>query len=73
MRPRWTATVTMRSRQRITATWNGNPTWDASGNVMTMGPGGNGNLPAGGTTNFGFTVSVSNGNFSAPAVTCSVP
>ena len=67
----WTATVTMRSGQRITATWNGTPSWDASGNVMTMRPNGNGNLPAGGSTSFGFTVSVSNGNFSAPAVTCS--
>jgi peptidoglycan/xylan/chitin deacetylase (PgdA/CDA1 family) len=68
----WTSTVTVGSGQRVSATWNGTPSWDSSGNVMTMRPNGNGTLPAGGTTTFGFTVMVSNGNFAAPAVTCRV-
>ena len=69
----WTATVTVGSGQRVSATWNGSPSWDSSGNVMTMRPNGNGSLPAGGGTTFGFTVMVSNGNFSAPATTCRTP
>jgi endo-1,4-beta-xylanase len=61
----WTTTVTVRSPQRISATWNGSPTWDSSGNVMTMRPNGNGNLAAGASTSFGFTV-MANGNWTAP-------
>jgi endo-1,4-beta-xylanase len=68
----WTSTVTMNNGQVITATWNGSPTWPQA-NLMIMRPNGNGNLGPGASTNFGFTVSVSNGNFAAPAVTCSVP
>ncbi len=63
----WTTTVTVRSPQRVSATWNGSPTWDNSGNVMTMRPNGNGNLAAGGSTSFGFTV-MANGNFTAPTL-----
>ena len=66
----WTATVTVGGGQRVSATWNGSPSWDSTRNVMTMRPNGNGSLPAGGSTTFGFTVMVSNGNFSAPATTC---
>lgn len=69
----WTATVTVGAGQRVSATWNGSPSWDASGNVMTMRPSGNGNIPAGGSTTFGFTVMVSNGNFNPPATTCRTP
>jgi endo-1,4-beta-xylanase len=69
----WLSTVTVGSGQRVSATWNGTPSWDSSGNVMTMRPNGNGSLGAGGTTSFGFTVMVSNGNFAAPPVTCRVP
>lgn len=69
----WTATVTVGSGQRVSATWNGSPSWDSSGNVMTMRPNGNGSLPAGGSTTFGFTVMVTNGNFAAPATTCRTP
>jgi peptidoglycan/xylan/chitin deacetylase (PgdA/CDA1 family) len=69
----WTATVTVGSGQRVSATWNGSPSWDSSGNVMTMRPSGNGSLPAGGSTTFGFTVMVTNGNFAAPATTCRTP
>ena len=49
----------------VSTTWNGSPTWDTSGNVMTMRPNGNGNLAAGASTSFGFTV-MTNGNFAAP-------
>ncbi|MGC9671183.1 polysaccharide deacetylase family protein [Planosporangium sp. 12N6] len=69
----WTSTVTVGSGQKISTTWNGTPSWDGSGNVMTMKPNGNGNLAAGASTTFGFTVMVSNGNFAAPAVTCRTP
>jgi endo-1,4-beta-xylanase len=63
----WTTTVTVRPPQRISATWNGSPTWDNSGNVMTMRPNGNGNLAAGATTSFGFTV-MANGNWTTPTL-----
>jgi endo-1,4-beta-xylanase len=69
----WTSTVTLGSGQVISATWNGNPTWPQA-NVMIMKPASwNSNLAAGQSTNFGFTVKTSNGNNSAPAVTCSTP
>ncbi|TDC65407.1 endo-1,4-beta-xylanase [Streptomyces hainanensis] len=61
----WTVTVTVTSPQRVSTTWNGSPTWDSSGNVMTMRPNGNGSLAAGGSTSFGFTV-MANGNWTAP-------
>lgn len=63
----WTATVTVTSPQKVSATWNGTPTWDSSGNVMTMKPNGNGSLAAGASTSFGFTV-MKNGNSTAPAI-----
>ncbi|MGW1028445.1 endo-1,4-beta-xylanase [Streptomyces sp. NPDC002577] len=63
----WTVTVTVTSPQKISATWNGSPTWDTSGNVMTMKPNGNGSLAAGASTSFGFTV-MTNGNTSAPII-----
>ncbi|WP_405726133.1 endo-1,4-beta-xylanase [Streptomyces sp. NBC_00028] len=63
----WTTTVTLTSPQKISATWNGTPTWDSSGNVMTMKPNGNGSLAAGASTSFGFTV-MKNGSTAAPAV-----
>ena len=66
----WQSTVTVRSPQRIIATWNGSPTWDSSGNVMTMRPSGSGALSAGQTTSFGFTVQ-HGGNWTWPSVTCS--
>ncbi|MEU9201116.1 endo-1,4-beta-xylanase [Streptomyces sp. NPDC048332] len=63
----WTATVTVTSPQKVVTTWNGTPSWDGSGNVMTMKPNGNGSLAAGASTSFGFTV-MTNGNTSAPVI-----
>ncbi|MBV1853723.1 polysaccharide deacetylase family protein [Catellatospora tritici] len=68
----WTATVTVRAPQKVSAVWNGSPSWDSSGNVMTVKPSGNGNLPAGGSTTFGFTV-MANGQWAAPTVSCRTP
>lgn len=66
----WTSTVTVRSPQRIISTWNGTPSWDSSGTVLTMRPAGNGTLAAGQTTSFGFTVQ-HGGQWAWPAVACS--
>ncbi|MER5894529.1 endo-1,4-beta-xylanase [Streptomyces sp. NPDC001876] len=63
----WTVPVTVASPQKVSATWNGSPSWDSSGNVMTVRPSGNGSLAAGASTSFGFTVAT-NGNTSAPTV-----
>ncbi|MFG3137422.1 endo-1,4-beta-xylanase [Streptomyces sp. NPDC048211] len=63
----WTVPVTVTSPQKISTTWNGTPSWDGSGNVMTMKPNGNGSLAAGASTSFGFTV-MTNGNTSAPVI-----
>ncbi|WP_309134007.1 endo-1,4-beta-xylanase [Cellulomonas sp.] len=65
----WTSTVTVRYPQRIIATWNGSPTWDSSGNVMTMRPSGGGALAAGQTVSFGFTVQ-HGGNWTWPSISC---
>ncbi|MER7164959.1 endo-1,4-beta-xylanase [Micromonospora sp. NPDC000207] len=53
----WTVVVAITSPQKISATWSGSPTWDASGNVMTMRSDGSGNT-------FGFTT-MTNGNSTA--------
>ncbi|MFD0019721.1 endo-1,4-beta-xylanase [Streptomyces sp. NPDC058382] len=63
----WTVPVTVTSPQKVSTTWNGTPSWDSSGNVMTMRPNGNGNLAAGASVSFGFTV-MTNGNTAAPSV-----
>ncbi|MFI6761599.1 polysaccharide deacetylase family protein [Micromonospora sp. NPDC050417] len=68
----WTATVTVRSPQRVATVWNGNPSWDSSGTVMTVRPSGNGSVPPGGSTTFGFTV-MANGNWAAPTASCRTP
>ncbi|WP_428965016.1 endo-1,4-beta-xylanase [Micromonospora fluostatini] len=53
----WSVVVAITSPQKISSTWSGNPTWDSSGNVMTMRSNGSGNT-------FGFTT-MTNGNSSA--------
>ncbi len=53
----WSVVVVITSPQKISSTWSGNPTWDGSGNVMTMRSNGSGNT-------FGFTTMM-NGNSSA--------
>ncbi|MER5457138.1 endo-1,4-beta-xylanase [Micromonospora sp. NPDC002389] len=62
----WSVVVVITSPQRVSATWSGNPTWDSSGNVMTVRSNGSGNT-------FGFTTMM-NGNSSArPQIrSCSV-
>lgn len=60
----WIVTVTVTPPQKIIATWSGSPTWDSSGNVMTMRPNGSGNT-------FGFTIR-HGGNWSRPSLTCRV-
>lgn len=68
----WTATVTLSSAQRVSTIWNGTATWDSSGTVMTVKPSGNGNLAAGASTTFGFTV-MANGQWGSPSASCRTP
>lgn len=63
----WSVPVTLTSPQKVSTTWNGTPGWDASGNVMTMKPNGNGSLAAGASTAFGFTV-MTNGSSATPSI-----
>ncbi|MGN9768353.1 endo-1,4-beta-xylanase [Micromonospora sp. SD12] len=56
----WTVVVAVTPPQKVSATWNGTPSWDGSGNVMTMRSNGSGNV-------FGFTT-MANGNWSRPQV-----
>nr|WP_309238364.1 polysaccharide deacetylase family protein [Actinoplanes aureus] len=58
----WRVTVTIRSPQKIIATWNAAVSWDGSGNVMTARPNGSGNT-------FGFTIQ-HGGNWAWPTLTC---
>ncbi|WP_329165818.1 endo-1,4-beta-xylanase [Streptomyces sp. NBC_01717] len=63
----WSVPVTLTSPQKVSTTWNGTPSWDTSGNVMTMKPNGNGSLAAGASTTFGFTV-MTNGSTATPSI-----
>ncbi|MFJ9200696.1 cellulose binding domain-containing protein [Streptomyces flaveolus] len=63
----WSTPVALTPPQQVSATWNGSPSWDASGTGMTVRPSGNGSLAAGTSTSFGFTVA-KNGSTTAPAV-----
>ncbi|MFC4591003.1 polysaccharide deacetylase family protein [Sphaerisporangium corydalis] len=58
----WIVTVTLRSAQQVIATWNGTPSWDGTGKIMTMRPNGSGNT-------FGFTVR-HGGDWTWPTVSC---
>ena len=53
----WTVVVVLTSPQRVSTVWNGSPSWDSSGFVMTVRSNGNGNT-------FGFTT-MFNGNSTA--------
>ncbi|MCO1618929.1 polysaccharide deacetylase family protein [Micromonospora sp. CPM1] len=55
----WTVVVALTPPQRVSTTWNGSPSWDSTGYVMTMRSNGSGNT-------FGFTTMM-NGNSSARA------
>ncbi|WUL62685.1 endo-1,4-beta-xylanase [Streptomyces sp. NBC_00344] len=63
----WAVQVTLASPQKVSTTWSGSPSWDSSGNVMTMKPNGNGSLATGASTSFGFTV-MTNGSPAVPTV-----
>ncbi|MFV2113702.1 endo-1,4-beta-xylanase [Micromonospora sp. LOL_025] len=56
----WTVVVEVTPPQKVSATWNGTPSWDGSGNVMTMRSNGSGNV-------FGFTT-MANGTWTRPLV-----
>ncbi|MEU4771644.1 endo-1,4-beta-xylanase [Micromonospora sp. NPDC023644] len=56
----WTVVVEVTPPQKVSATWNGTPSWDGSGNVMTMRSNGSGNV-------FGFTT-MANGTWTRPQV-----
>ncbi|HEU5107965.1 MAG TPA: hypothetical protein VFT95_05355, partial [Micromonosporaceae bacterium] len=53
----WSVVVALTAPQRMSATWNGTPSWDSTGYVMTMRSNGSGNT-------FGFTT-MFNGNSTA--------
>ncbi|WP_439941664.1 endo-1,4-beta-xylanase [Streptomyces sp. BBFR115] len=63
----WSVPVTFPAPQKVTALWNGSPSWDAGGTVATVRPTYNGSLAAGASTSFGFTVA-KNGSSALPAV-----
>ena len=61
----WVVVVAVTPPQRVSTTWSGSPSWDSSGNVMTMRANGSGST-------FGFTV-MANGNFNNPQIrSCSL-
>ncbi|GGL92614.1 beta-xylanase [Streptomyces fumigatiscleroticus] len=64
----WSVPLTFASPQTVSTTWNGTPSWDSTNTVMTVRPAGwNGQLAAGASTSFGFTVT-KNGSSTAPVI-----
>jgi len=61
----WVVTVTITPPQKISSTWNASVSWDASGNVMTARPNGNGN-------SFGFTTMFNGNSGARPTASCRV-
>ena len=66
----WTSTFNFANGQRITQAWNATVT-QAGTAVTAKNMGYNGNLPAGGSTSFGF-LGTSNSTNAVPAVTCTL-
>nr|WP_244883294.1 endo-1,4-beta-xylanase [Streptomyces zhihengii] len=64
----WEVPLTFTAPQKVANSWNGTASWDGSGTVLTMRSSYNGNLAAGGSTSFGFTVTTGGGSASPPAV-----
>lgn len=64
----WEVPVTFTAPQKVSNSWNGTPSWDSGGTVLTMRSSYNGNLAAGASTSFGFTVTTGGGSASPPAV-----
>ncbi|WP_332108208.1 cellulose binding domain-containing protein [Phytohabitans suffuscus] len=69
-RSAWTASFTFGAGQQITQAWNATVTQTGAA-VTARNLSWNGNLPAGGTTSFGFLANWTSGN-PAPPVTCAV-
>ncbi|WP_229404998.1 polysaccharide deacetylase family protein [Micromonospora sp. NBRC 110038] len=57
----WTVVVAVTAPQRISTTWNGTPSWDSTGYVMTMRSNGSGNT-------FGFTTMMSGNSSARPQI-----
>ena len=57
----WSVVVAITPPQRISTTWNGTPSWDSSGNVMTMRSNGSGNT-------FGFTTMMNGNSWARPQI-----
>lgn len=57
----WAVVVALTAPQRISTTWNGTPSWDSSGYVMTMRANGSGNT-------FGFTTMMNGNSGARPAI-----
>lgn len=64
----WEVPLTFAAPQKVANSWNGTASWDSSGTVLTMRSSYNGNLAAGGSTSFGFTVTTGGGSAAPPAV-----
>ncbi|WFE32741.1 polysaccharide deacetylase family protein [Micromonospora sp. WMMD975] len=57
----WTVVVALTAPQRVATTWNGSPSWDNTGYVMTMRSNGSGNT-------FGFTTMMNGNSWARPQI-----